>query len=364
MDTECFRNYWSIAFRCIETKRVVRLRRTPTQELDRQRLAKIMRNWRIISFNGIGYDMPMVALAMTGASNTALKNASDEIILTDIKPWQFLREHDLELPEFIDHIDLQQVSPGSPQMPSLKIYAGRLHSKRMQDLPFEVDAVLTDKQISVLEDYHDNDLQVTEDKYFELKPQIELRASMSDQYGVDLRSKSDAQVAEAVIKTEIERMTGKKVYKPDVKPGLFKYVAPAYIRFQTPAMQEILRKITTSNMVVDHGGRVTMPEWLEKADIPIGSSVYRMGIGGLHSSESKTTHLSNDTRVLLDRDVTSYYPSIILNNKLYPKHLGVPFLKVYRGIFERRLAAKKKARELGDEIEKLEARIKELEQNG
>lgn len=364
MDTETYRNYWSIAFRCIETKRVVRLRRTPNQELDRARLATIMRKWRIISFNGIGYDMPMIALAMTGASNTALKNASDEIILTDLRPWQFYDKYGVTLPEFIDHIDLQQVSPGSPQMPSLKIYAGRLHSKRMQDLPFEVDTLLTDEQIDVLESYHDNDLEVTEDKYFELKPQIELRTSMSDQYGVDLRSKSDAQVAEAVIKAEIERMTGKKVYKPDVKPGIFKYVAPAYIRYQTPAMQEILRKITTSNMVVDHGGRVSMPEWLEKADIPMGNSVYRMGIGGLHSSESKTTRLSNDEFILLDRDVTSYYPSIILNNKLYPKHLGVPFLKVYRSIFERRLAAKKKGQELGEQIEKLEARIKELERNG
>lgn len=340
-DTECYRNYWGIAFRDIASGRIVRLRRTPTEELDRTRLAKILRNWRVVSFNGIGYDMLMVALAMTGATNSQLKKASDTIILTDMRAWQFLDEYGVTIPDFIDHIDLQSVSPGSPQMPSLKIYAGRLHSKRMQDLPFDVDAVLTDDEIAELEDYHENDLEVTHDKFKELEPQIELRAQMSEQYGTDLRSKSDAQVAEAVIKAEIERITGKRVYKPEVRPGVFKYVAPAYIKFQTPEMREILRKITTSNMTVNQKGVVQMPDWLEKADIKIGDSVYRMGIGGLHSSESGVTRLSDDESILLDRDVTSYYPSIILNNKLYPKHLGPAFLQVYKSIFERRIAAKK-----------------------
>lgn len=356
-DTECYRNYWGIAFRDVNSGRIVRLRRTPNEELDRKRLAKILRNWRVVSFNGIGYDMPMVALAMTGATNAQLKRASDTIILTDMRPWQFFDEYGIAIPDFIDHIDLQAVSPGSPQMPSLKIYAGRLHSKRMQDLPFDVDAVLTDDQIVVLEDYHVNDLEVTHDKFKELEPQIELRAQMSEQYGTDLRSKSDAQVAEAVIKTEIERITGKRVYKPDVRPGVFKYVAPAYIKFQTPEMREILRKITTSNMTVNQKGVVLMPEWLEKAEIKIGDSVYRMGIGGLHSSESGVTRLSDDASVLRDRDVTSYYPSIILNNKLYPKHLGPVFLQVYRSIFERRVAAKNRAGELGERIKALNVKL-------
>lgn len=364
MDTECYPNYWSIAFRDIATKRVVRLRRTPTEELDRHRLAKIMRNWRIVSFNGIGYDMPMIALAMTGATNAALKNASDELIFTDIPYWQFMRNRDLELPDFIDHIDLKEVSPGSAQKdggdnrwgPSLKLYAGRMHSKRMQDLPFPVDTVLTDEQIELLENYHDNDLAVTEDLYVELKPQIELRAKMSDQYGVDLRSKSDAQVAEAVIKTEIERITGNKVYKPDIKPGVFKYVAPPFIKFQTPEMQALLKRITSSNMVVKENGRIQMPEWLEKAEIPLGESLYSMGIGGLHSNESSVAHISDDTVIHLDRDVRSYYPSIILLLKLFPKHLGPVFLKVYKRIFDTRISAKERAEALEQAADMIAAR--------
>lgn len=351
MDTECYPNYWSIAFRDIATKRVVRLRRTPTEELDRHRLAKIMRNWRIVTFKGISYDGPMIALAMTGATNAALKNASDELILTDIPYWQFMRNRDLELPDFIDMIDWMEVSPGSPGKPSLKLYAGRLHSKRMQELPFTPDTHLTIEEIVVLENYHDNDLEVTEDGFFELKAQIELRAIMSDEYGVDLRSKSDAQVAEAVIKAEIERMTGKRLWKPDVKAGIFHYTPPPYVKFKTPAMQEMLKRLVGSKFTIKSNGEVAEPEWLSGFEMPIGAGVFRMGIGGLHSSEKKMSQVADDDYLLLDRDVTSYYPAIILMMRLFPKHIGQVFLKVYQRIFERRLHAKamaKKCKDAGD----------------
>lgn len=341
-DTECYPNYWSIAFRCINTGRVRVFRRTESEDLDVAGVAKVFRNWRVYTFNGNNYDMPMIALAMNGATNGQLKRASDEIILTDLRPWQFYERHGLELPAFLDHIDLAEVSPGSPQKPSLKLYAGRMHSRRMQELPYDPDQWLTEEEQGLLEEYEVNDLLVTSDLVKELSPQIALRAQMSEQYGVDLRSKSDAQVAEAVIRSEIQRMTGRKVYKPDdsFKSRCFHYVPPKFVRFITPMMQEMLERVRRANFVVNNKGVVEMPSELDVA-IPIGSSVYRMGIGGLHSTESRISHFSDDDYVLLDRDVTSFYPSIIINERLYPEHIGEDFLLVYRDILKRRIAAKK-----------------------
>jgi DNA polymerase elongation subunit (family B) len=65
-----------------------------------------------------------------------------------------------------------------------------------------------------------------------------------------------------------------------------------------------------------------------------------MGIGGLHSSEKSCYHVATDKELLLDRDVASYYPRIILNGNLYPEQLTPVFLKVYNDIVERRLKAK------------------------
>ena len=49
--------------------------------------------------------------------------------------------------------------------------------------------------------------------------------------------------------------------------------------------------------------------------------------------------------VLIDADVASLYPSMLLNFDCYPKHLGAIFKETYEDIRLRRLAAKK-AKEL------------------
>lgn len=348
MDTECYHNYWSIGFRDVTGNKVAHFEKWNDGPLNREGIAKIFRNWRVVNFNGNSYDTPMIALAMSGASNAVLKKGNDALIpgkgLRGMRPKDFYNYFNIRsLPKYVDQIDLMEVSPGSPGKPSLKMYAGRLHSKRMQDLPFHHDEIIDADMRAVLRDYRDNDLDVTKDLYIELKSQIELRAKMSDQYGVDLRSKSDAQVAEAVIRAEIKRITGKEIWSPDIVPGRFRYVAPAYIKFKTPEMQAMFAQLNGSDFKIDQGGRVHEPEFLKGLKMTLGDSTYTMGIGGLHSKEKASWHIADDDFVLLDRDVTSYYPSIILLLGLFPKHIGRVFLKVLKKIFDRRLDAKARA---------------------
>lgn len=340
-DTECYVNYWSIAFQCVITKRIRLFEKWNDSALDVAGMVKIMRNWRMVTFNGINYDLPMIALAVSGATNGELKQASDTIILADMKPWQFYDHYNVKLPPWLDHIDIMEVSPGSPTKPSLKIYAGRLHYPTMIDLPFPVDSVITKPMRDTMVTYLDNDLGVTRTKYFELKDGIDLRAVMSDEYGVDLRSKSGPQVAETVIKVEVERLTKKKLYKPDAKPRTFRYVAPDYIHYETAQLQRMYDIVTTAPFVVNSKLVVEAPPAIESLEITLGTSVYRMGIGGLHSSESKVSHYTDDEYELIDADVASYYPSLILNGNYSPKHIGAVFMKVFRTIYVRRLAAKK-----------------------
>jgi hypothetical protein len=340
-DTECYVDYWSIGFLSLRNGHQRVYEHYEGNPLDRKAIAKVFREFRVYTFNGIAYDIPMILLAMSGTSNGELKSASDDLIIGGVPWWTFLDRHGLSIPDFFDHVDLMQVSPGAPQMPSLKIYAGRMHSRRMQELPVKVDERVVPDHLPVMRSYHGNDLVVTGDMKRELAPQIDLRCLMSDEYGVDLRSKSDAQIAEAVIRAEIEKATGQRLWKPDIEPGLFNYIVPPFIQYSTPAMREMLDRIRVTKFVVDRAGVVKMPEYLKDLEIKLGESIYRMGIGGLHSSESCVSHFSDDEYTLRDRDVTSYYPNIILGLGLYPKHIGAMFLKVYRRIYERRVAAKR-----------------------
>lgn len=341
-DSECYVNYWSIGFRCLESGRQRVFEFFDGNPLDRAGIAKVLRKWRLLTFNGNGYDMPMIMLAMQpGVTNEFLKRASDEIIMTRMSPWKFYERHNLSVPDFIDHIDLMEVSPGAPQKISLKMSAARLHSKWIRELPFDPSHVIQPENRLMMNRYLANDLISTSDLAKELKPQLDLRHVMSVEYGVDLRSKSDAQIAEAVIKSEVEKVMNRRLYRPDVQPHIFKYEPPPFIGFKSQWLRQMLHDIKRTEFVVREDGVVEMPKYLSDKKIQIGNGVYRMGIGGLHSSEESVTHVSDDEFVLLDRDVASYYPAIIIGQKLYPKHIGPVFLKIYESIRTRRLEAKR-----------------------
>jgi hypothetical protein len=71
-----------------------------------------------------------------------------------------------------------------------------------------------------------------------------------------------------------------------------------------------------------------------------GGVRYQLGTGGLHSLDQPGTWKADADTGLLDLDVTSYYPSLILNEGWYPKHYGPAFLDHLRSMRDRRIAAK------------------------
>lgn len=337
IDTECYRNYFLIQFKRLDTGMVRYFQQTDDQPLDRAAVLATMRQLSLVSFNGIKYDMPMIGRALKGATCAELKTMSDELIVQGTPYWQIEQRYDSALPR-LDHVDLIEVVPG---FVSLKIYMGRLHCAKMQDLPIEHDAFTTPEQQDLLRQYCENDLNGTLALYRKFEAQIALRKAMSEEYGFDLRSKSDAQIAEVVIREKVSALTGVRVSKPDVGAKTFRYRAPDFLRHAAPIAAGVVTMVRETDFVVDDAGYVKMPDSLAKAKIKIGASVYRMGIGGLHSSEQSKAHQASDKLLILDRDVASYYPAIIIETGLYPTHLGLDFLSVYRDIRDTRIAAKR-----------------------
>jgi hypothetical protein len=56
---------------------------------------------------------------------------------------------------------------------------------------------------------------------------------------------------------------------------------------------------------------------------------------------------------LIEKDVQSFYPRIVLNCELYPEHLGPMFLTVYKNLVESRIADKKAGRIAQSEVKKI-----------
>lgn len=353
-DTECYPNYWLLKFRPrgsgTRTFALVGSAQfTPAQVSE---IRALFDSHTSVSFNGRGYDQWMIAAALNGCDPSMLKQLNDKIIVERIKPWE------LDIPRWepADHIDVMEVAPGAG---SQKQYAGRIHCRTMRDLPYSPDSELSPLQIVEVSQYCENDLDVLDALFDELHPQIKQREILGKRYGIDLRSKSDAQVAEAVLKYRCEIAVGRRIYKPEIDWDMrFCYRVPEFIRFELPQLQHALDLVRKAEFRLGASGTVTMPDALEGLCIPIGGSTYKVGIGGLHSQEKRIAHVADDVWSLRDNDVASYYPSLILNSGEWPKALGPLFLKEYESIKDERLAAKKKQGQLekagvksGDEYE-------------
>ena len=188
MDIECYADYFLVMFRRVDTGATRQYEMFDGQRLDAEEIRRIMCTYRVVTFNGNNYDLPMLAYALTGVSCAKLKEASVTIIVGQMKGWQFEQQMGIKVPREWDHIDLIEVAFGQG---SLKLYGGRLHSQKLQDLPIEPSARISPAQRAELAAYCGNDLQTTIDLWNHLRPQIELRERMSAENGLDLRSKSD-----------------------------------------------------------------------------------------------------------------------------------------------------------------------------
>lgn len=337
IDVECYSNYFLLCAMHIETGKTLDIEMFPGSVSPRQRIARLMERNTTISFNGNGYDLLMLSALIDGYDNDGLKRLSDLIITSNKPSWQIAR--DANLHNKWNHIDLIDVAPGQA---SLKVYGGRLGAPRLQDLPIDPNASISEAERERLRLYCRNDLDITARLYRALEKQISLRADMSRQYGMDLRSKSDAQIAETVIKSELGKITGKTYRAPSIpKDYRFRYQDPGIIRFEDPALSEVFKRILDTDFELGKNGSVLMPDWLKAERITIDGRDYQMGIGGLHSCEKRQAIVSDGNHFLAEFDVAGYYPAIILQQGLYPAQLGREFLEVYQSIVERRLLAKK-----------------------
>lgn len=337
IDVECYKDYFLVCAKNSKTGKITKIPMHSDCKLDKDRLTKMMLE-EIITFNGNKYDVPMIIAALSGYTCQKLHDLSNEIIMSDTPAYQILKDKKISVGN-INHIDLIEVAIG---VASLKIYGGRLHAQKMQDLPIDPQVSILPEQRELLELYCQNDLELTELLYKKLLPQIRLRTEMKATYGMDLRSKSDAQIAETIIKSELKVIT-EKTYSPHIyEEGFsFKYKDPKIISFDNPILKGIFNKLLNEDFMLSEKGSVKMPTWLAKQKITIGTTTYKMGIGGLHSCEKGQFVKEGKGYLISDFDVTSFYPSIILQQELFPESMGREFLALYQSIVERRVAAKR-----------------------
>lgn len=356
-DIEVYRNYTLVVFMSVETKRFCYFEFHGENNIDLDLISYIAYSLCLIGFNSKRYDEIILAAIIAGYHSETIKTISDLIIKDGMRENEIADMYKLPLLRKLNSYDLKEVAPLND---SLKKYAARMHVKRLQELPYPEHADLTDHEKVRVREYCFVDNQNTDLLRAELVEQHKLRLNIGKTYdGIDLRSKSDAQIAEAVISSELRRITGYYPKKPQLSEHFsFQYKAPAYLHYQTPELNETFEFVKGCRFQLSEAGSPYCHELAgnKKLRIPqkvasINGRSYRLGIGGLHSCETQQSILAKPGWNLTDIDFESYYPKMILNNDWFPSHLGRNFLLVFKTVVDKRLFAKAKAGEckkLGD----------------
>jgi len=339
LDIECYQNFFLLLIRDIRSQRIWRWEifngeRKGHYTIDQ--LIDLLEESTIVSFNGLAYDHALTCGFVTEFTNEQLYALSQYMINTPMAAWKYEDEFDTVALKYT-HIDIM---PVAPLQASLKIYGGRMGFKKLQDLPVPWDEPVSEAERDILIDYCGNDNEVTAELFIYLKEQLLLRQNLQKVYGIKLLSKSDAQIAEGVIKKELFDL-GINAKSKQLKPlRSYRYDAPECISFNSPGLNAVFNVAKNVDYMLSDKGSVLIPKELRKV-VKYKGKKYQFGIGGLHSKEANVHYPVRDDMKYVDFDVTSYYPSIILTNGYYPKTLGPKFLDVYGGIVDRRIAAKK-----------------------
>ncbi len=285
-------------------------------------IKEYVKDRELIGFNSLNYDDIIVTEMINGTKAKHIYDISVDLIEQDGCRWDYKT--------VIKSIDLIEVAVGTG---SLKIYGARLDTKKLQDLPFDPHEKHSKKMWREVCKYNINDLVLTEELYQELLPQLDIRADIGSRYGIDVMSRSDAQIAEDVFKKAL------KIFKkPKIdKPKYVEYRAPMYVKFKTKELNALKEKFESTTYEINaKTGKFVPQEWL-KEKVNIDGNDYTIGFGGMHSNE-KSLVVKN--LPLCDIDVASYYPALIINSGKYPIQLGADWLNLYRGFRDERMKIK------------------------
>lgn len=285
-----------------------------------------------------------------------LKEFSDKIISTKGKQYQSWSKY--KFAGLFDSFDLLTMMFSDKLRVGLKAMQVTMGYKNVQEFDGDFEAPVTREEIDEVIKYNINDVESTGELLCRQEKAIRLREEIEKEYNISVLSKDGVNLGMEIIKTRYLEKTGKrwkeiKDLRSPVSEIPLKDVIFPYVSFKTKKMQDILDFL--KNQVIKIDDTLSKEEKLKnkfEVKFEIGGLEHTYGLGGLHSVNKPEIFIGGDD-YLIDSDVTSLYPSIILQNKLYPKHLGPEFLEVYQNIYDERVAAKREGRKTENETKKL-----------
>lgn len=289
---------------------------------DGQGLEAILASSTLVGFNNKWYDNHILAAILIGADNFIIKDINDFMIEGN-PGW----EHPYFKSGFKPHFTNYDVRDDMQRGLSLKAVEGHLSEPIIESsVDFNINRPLTRQEVLETIEYSKYDVQKTE-KILDLRDDyIQGKLSLARMKGIDQTQAlacTNARLAAMFLDARPTRRNDERHYQfPDNLKQ--EYIPEEVLNFfgQTEDKRIPSRVLFKSKLVTNIGGCET-----------------KFGFGGVHGSLQTYYEEATDTRVILNKDVASMYPSLMIQYGYASRN--IPSFDSYKKVFEQRMYAKK-----------------------
>jgi len=321
------------------------------------KLAEQHKDYYWVGYNNLRFDAQVIEWIIRNHNNWHEKSALEVCALIAQKAADIIHDANYDVfPEYREEwltykqIDLFKINhyDNKNRRVSLKRLEFEMDLENIEEMPIHhTKTNMTDEEIDITIDYCRNDIYATYEFYlvtigetnhplYKGNNQIALRQDIQEEFDIPCLNYSDSKIGDEMIKKFYCQEKGVK-YADLPKKGYFRKEIKAsecmasYITFETDELKKF-HKLVKKQIL-------TMTDDF-KESLEFKGNVYTFAKGGLHTENKPKIFEADDNTLIVDWDVSSYYPAIIINNGRYPKHLGPAFLRGYKQMFDKRLELK------------------------
>jgi len=298
-----------------------------------------------ISFNGLGFDSQITEFIIRNRERLLMldgeavgkaiyRKAQDCIQRQEKEEWQEWSEKDLHIKQ-IDVFKLNHWD-NKAKRSSLKWIQCSMRWHNVQDMPIHYTTPIeTVEQLKEIAKYCRNDVASTKNIMKLSAKEIQLRGTLTKEYGINLYSASEPKISKDLFLHFLQKSTGinkweLKELRTRREALVVKDLILPYIQFKTPEFQKL--KENFSKLVLD-------PLNLKgqfKASVKYRGVTTDFGLGGVHGAK-RGIYEPEEHMMIISSDVTSFYPNLAIRNKWAPAHLPrEEFCQLYEWFFEER----------------------------
>ena len=299
---------------------------------------------RHISYNGLAFDAQITHWMLK--NERMLSKLSTEELVTEIYNYaqSVINKHNsntfLDFAPFqmkIKQIDLFKMNhwDNKAKMSSLKWIQYSMDWENVEEMPHPHNQPVTVcNTLNEVIEYCINDVLSTKEILKHSKEQIQLRKTLTEEYGIDLFSASEPRISKELFlhflheKLGWEKSDIKQLRTPRDYIVLADCILP-YVKFSTPLFNEVLDYFRTKVIIS------TKDKFKYTLDFKGVKVDY--GLGGIHGAISSGVYEAKPGWTIMTSDVVSFYPNLAIKNKFHPAHLPKDeFCNLYEWIFEER----------------------------